>query len=325
MSTTFTIATFNIENLFTRYNFKGKKIKDAQGKTAYRPYTPKELDTAVKDGFIIDKNIFNTTLKPVRKLTAKAIKAVKADILGLQEVECLDTLKRFNSRYMKSKKFKYQMVIDGNDNRFIDVALMSNFPIDFIRTHQFRRKGRSNIFSRDCLEVHVNINGHTLPIFVNHFTSMMRGRAKSRYRREAQSEEVLKILRERFGQDYGSHDFVVLGDFNDYIEPGKETLSGIRKLLETNKMVNVVERLQKGERWTHYYKGDKSYRQLDYIFISRSLADKNPNVFPIIERRGQPKRVNQPGEPPRVKKFFPEVKGNIKASDHCPAAITLQL
>lgn len=325
MSETVTIATCNVENLFTRFHFKGKKVKESQGKITYRPYSAKELEAAVKDGFIIDKKVFKTTFKPVRNLTAKAIKAVKADIVGLQEVENLDTLKRFNSLYLKNKKFKYQIVIDGNDNRLIDVALLSNFPIDFVRTHQFRRKGRSKIFPRDCFEVHVDIKGHILPIFINHFTSMMRGRMRSRYRREIQSEEMVTILRERFGQNYGDHDFVVLGDLNDYMDEGEESLSGIRKLLQTNEMENVVNRLPLNERWTHYYKADKTYHQLDYILISRALAERNPDVLPIIERRGQPKRVNQPNKPPRVKKFFPEVKRNFKASDHCPVAITLRL
>ena len=99
------IATFNAENLFTRHNFRGKKTgkKDSRGRLIYRPYTPKELAAAVKDGFIIDKKVFTRTLKPFRSLTAQSIKGVKADIIGLQEIESLDTLKKFNSAFLKSK------------------------------------------------------------------------------------------------------------------------------------------------------------------------------------------------------------------------------
>ena len=122
MATSVTIATFNAENLFTRYKFKGKKTnkKDSKNRWIYREYTPKELANTVKNGFLIDPKKFKTYLKSTRELTAQAIKAVKADIVVLQEVENLDTL----------KKFKYPMVIDGNDNRFIDVGLLSNFQID---------------------------------------------------------------------------------------------------------------------------------------------------------------------------------------------------
>lgn len=45
------------------------------------------------------------------------------------------------------------------ENLFIDVALLSNYPIDFVRTHQFAKKGRSKVFPRDCLEVHINKTG----------------------------------------------------------------------------------------------------------------------------------------------------------------------
>ena len=327
MPTSVTIATFNVENLFVRYSFKGKKVKDAQGKTTYKPFTQKQLAAAVKDGFIIDKDVFNKTFEPVRKLTARALKAVKADIVGLQEVESMDTLKKFNSGYMGNKRFKYQIVFDGNDTRFIDVALLSNYHIDFARTHQFTRKGKSWVFPRDCLEAHINIKGKTLPVFINHFTSMMRGRSKSRYRREGQSNEMIAILKERFGNNYGDYDFVILGDLNDYMVAGDEAASGIRALLQSDQMVNVVDRLPAGDRWTHYYKGDKSYHQLDYILVSRSLATKagNKQARPVIERRGQPLRVNQKNRPKVVEKFFPEVKGKLKASDHCPVGMTLKV
>lgn len=327
MAAQVTIATFNAENLFTRYNFKGEKTnqKDAKGKWIYRPYTPVELAKAVRDGFIHDTNLFKKSMKPIRGLTAKTIRAVKADIVGLQEVENLDTLKKFNRDHLKSGKFKYQMVIDGNDNRYIDVGLLSNIPIDAIRTHQFVRTGRSKTFARDCLEAHFNINGKPLAVFVNHFTSMMRGRSKSKYRRVGQSEAVLQILKDRFGSNFGKENFVILGDLNDYMVAGKENESGIQALLESNQMVNVVDRLAADDRWTHYYKGDKSYHQLDYLLVSSALAQKNKNVLPVIERRGQPLRVNQKNKPPAVKKFFPGIKGKSKASDHCPVAITLKL
>jgi predicted extracellular nuclease len=327
MSNEVTIATFNAENLFTRYNFRGEKTgqKNSKGNPIYRPYTPKELAKAVKDGFIIDKNIFKSSMEPFRTLSAEAIKGVKADIVGLQEIESLDTLKKFNSGYMKSKRFKYQYLIDGNDPRFIDVGFLSNIKADFLRTHQFRRKGRSRVFSRDCIEAHFNINGKNLVVFVNHLRSMMKGRSKTKTRRETQSEEIIKILKERFGSNYGKSDFIILGDLNDYMEKDKETQSGIRKLLQNNMMINVINNLPENERWTHFYKRKKEYRQLDYILISRSLANKNPNVVPYIERRGQPLRVNQPGQPKKVKKFFNEVKGDKKASDHCPVSVTLNL
>ena len=225
MADEFTIATFNVENLFIRYNFKGKKIKQGN-KTTYKAYTAAELKKAVKDGFIIDSKIITRNFEPIRKLTARTLKAVKADIIGLQEVESLDTLKTFNSRYLNSK-YRYKIVIDGNDPRFIDVGLLSKFPIDYVRSHQFERSGRSYVFSRDCLEVHFNMGGKPLVVFVNHLKSMMGGRHQTKKRRELQSRKIIGILKDRFGSNYGDADFVIMGDLNDYYEPARPNASGI--------------------------------------------------------------------------------------------------
>ena len=323
MATSFTVGTFNVENLFTRYKFRGKRVKYVQGgKTRYKyvEYTPAELSKVVKGGVRIETKMFSRIFGTHRGLTAAAIKAVKADVLGLQEVESLDTLKLFNSGNLKGKaRYKYPFVIDGNDPRFIDVGVLSRLPIDFVRTHQYTRKGRSYLFSRDCLEVHIRVGRKTVPIFVNHLKSMIGGRAQTKARRASQCAGILAILKERFGKNFGQSDFVVLGDMNDYMEPGRQSESGIRDLLKSDQMENVVDRLPEAERWTHFYSRSKEYRQLDYILVSKSLAERNPSARPVIERRGMPRRAE------KVKKFFKDVKGKQKASDHCPVAITLEV
>lgn len=334
MATTFTLATFNAENMFRRFKFKGKKVAAKKGagkaKAVYRPYTAKEIMNAVKDGFIIDKTLFETFFPIGRKLTAKAIAKTGADFIALQEIENLDTLKTFNHQIMTGKgQYKYELLIDGNDNRLIDVGCLSNAEIDFVRTHQYDVKpgGRGLIFSRDCLEVHVKVGHTVLPIFINHLKSMIGGRPQTKPRREEQCRRIVEILKERFGSDYGDSYFAVVGDFNDYLETGKSNESGLRELLTDPMLVNVIDRLPADQRWTHYYQGSKEYRQLDYILLSRRLADDNPNAAPVIVRGGMPKRVNQAGQPPRVnpKDFFAGVTDTAKASDHCPVAITLRL
>lgn len=328
MSTTITIATFNAENLFTRYKFRGKRIKK-NGKMVYLPFTKAELAKAVKDGFILDKNFLSRYMEDNRKLTARAIKVLSADIVCLQEIENLDALKKFNSTYLRTRKYRYlyPLVVDGNDPRYIDVGVLSNYEIDFVRTHQFIKNtnGKGRLFSRDCLEVHFKINNEVLPVFINHFKSMMNGRPATKQRRLNQANGVIDILKERFGASYGRKKFVVVGDLNDYVETGKEDESGIKPLLTDSNLVNVVERLPEDERWTHYYKGDKSYHQLDYILLSKALADAVPRTKPYIERRGQPPRVNQRGKPKRVKSFFRGVTNKKKASDHCPVAMKIKL
>ena len=138
--TKITIATFNCENFFMRYKFNAK-VSEAK------------KNEALENGFILDKKLFERVQPVARELTAKAILASGADIIALQEVENLDTLKSFQKKFLKD--YRFALLIDGNDPRLIDVALLSKIPFDTIVTHQYKTKPNSKrkVFSRDCLEV----------------------------------------------------------------------------------------------------------------------------------------------------------------------------
>lgn len=330
--TSITLATFNVENLFTRFKFKGRRVRvpappDSGKKFTYKrvPYTPEELSAAVANGFVIESKAFSRSLEVSRKLTAKAIIEIDADIIGLQEVENLDVVKMFNSRYLKSKKYPYQYVIDANDPRFIDVGILSRYPVNFLKTYQFKKSGRSRVFSRDCLQASFEIDGKKFTLFVNHLKSMMGGRKQTKQRRLDQSHAILEILDQQFGEDITSENYAIIGDLNDYIEDNKFSHSGISPLLKSQHLVNVIERLPEDQRWTHFYSREKSYHQLDYIFLSQALANKNQEAIPVIERQGMPLRVNPKNGPKKVMKFFKGIKDELKASDHCPVAITIEL
>ena len=71
------------------------------------------------------------------------------------------------------------------------------------------------------------------------------------------------------------------------------------------------------ERWTHYYKCRREYRQLDYILVSSTLMSKVNEVE--IERRGMPRRAKRYTGP----RFRGIGDGHPKASDHCPIVVEL--
>jgi hypothetical protein len=56
----------------------------------------------------------------------------------------LDQFARLNKLLAKS--------IEGNDDRGIDVGLMSGFPVGTMRSHVDDLRNNSRIFSRDCPE-----------------------------------------------------------------------------------------------------------------------------------------------------------------------------
>lgn len=307
MSKTIRIATFNCENLFTRYKFReGLKVEEIS-----------------KEGWDINKVKFEVQDPKVRSLTGKAIRVLDADVVALQEVENLDVVKRFRTKYLGGfKGYPHVVVVDGNDPRLIDVAVISRYPIVHARSYQQLKESprkRSFIFSRDCLEVDVSFDGVLITLFVNHFKSMVGGRAKTRPRRVAQAKAVKQIVVDRFGPSPGRHPFMILGDFNDYMETDRHGKPGIEDIVNWDQVKNVVERLPAEERWTHYYKGQKAYRQLDYILASNGLSSKVKRVE--IERAGMPRRATR-----YTGTRFRGVGENYpKASDHCPVLVEMEL
>jgi len=310
---TIRIATFNCENLFARFKFNANV----------------DPDKASKEGFDINMLAFEILKEDEKRLTGKAIEALDADVIALQEVENLDVLKRFRNQRLKKLKYTYAMLVDGNDPRQIDVAVLSRFPLVATRSHQHLRDGNAFLFSRDCLEVDVKANGKPLTLFVNHFKSMLdkkhpaQGRKTTRAKRVKQAAEVRKIVEARFGASPGSAPWAVLGDLNDFLAPGQGSTSGIADLVTWSEVENVVDRLPEAERFTHFFErapaGEPRVRQLDYILLSSSLANAT-NAIPVIERRGlSTKATEVPGA------RFPGVTAKSEASDHCPVAIDIEL
>jgi len=92
--------------------------------------------------------------------TARVIREVNADLLGTIEVDNRVALQRFNEQLVPANNFEsypHVMVIDGNDDRGIDVGIMSRFPIDTMRSHVDDLKNGNRIFSRDCPEYEITL------------------------------------------------------------------------------------------------------------------------------------------------------------------------
>jgi predicted extracellular nuclease len=313
-----TIATFNCENLFRRFKFSSQA-------------SPEKIEKAIKNGFIIDRALFEIIPDTEKAFTAKAILDCKADIMALVEIENLDTLKDFVSTHLKNKGYKYNLLIDGNDPRFIDVAFISKIPFDYVITHQYIKSSNKKdfVFSRDCLEVKFTIDGEPLYLFINHFKSMFdkkdpkNGRKNTASRRKEQARAVVNILKSRFGDDPGNSNWIVLGDLNDY--PSSD--SSLNVLLDNPWIDNIIfTRLPDSERWTHYWDKssvpvDERYKQLDYILLSKKLAEENISELPVIIRKGLCLNAS------RYDGYrYPGIgKSRPAASDHCPIDISLKI
>lgn len=294
------VATFNVENLFARYRFRDN------------------FDPVGADGFSVNNLAFGLYKGEARRITGKAIKEVNADIICLQEVENLEVLERFNTEYLDGMKYKHRLVIDSHDPRHIDVAVLSRHPFAYINTHRADRNSSNSwwLFSRDCLEIDIDVDGKLLSLYVNHFKSMIPKREGTKARRMEQVQAVADIIDQWWQSENYNGNFIVLGDFNDYIDAN----TSLNPLITHPHLVNVVDRLPQDDRWTHYWAGGHQYSQLDYLLLSKVLADANSND-PKIMRKGMPLRAE------RYTGSRIEGVGwdRPKASDHCPLYMDLNL
>jgi len=160
--------------------------------------------------------------------TARVFKEVNADAVVVVEAENRTSLVRFNEQVIEvveGRPYDHVMLIDGNDERGIDVGLMtrSTVGIDVMRSHVDDLVGQDRIFSRDCPEFHLVLpGGQRLVVLANHFKSKGYGdAATSNARRKAQAQRVREIYDGLIasGVDY----VAVAGDFND--TPDSDPLS----------------------------------------------------------------------------------------------------
>lgn len=205
------------------------------------------------------------------------------------------------------------------------------------------------IFKRDCLELDLRVGGRPVTVYVVHFKSMtngrdgMDGRTSTMPIREAEAKAVRHIIENRFGPDNASRrNFVICGDMNDYQErvdvigdrrSGYDYVhrphlpSALDVFSHDGFAENPMLRRDPLDRWTLYHsRGPEEQHlcQLDYIWLSKGLAQANPQALPEVIRNGQPFRT--PFPPGQEVERYPRTGWDRpKASDHCPIAITLHL
>ena len=353
----FTLASFNVNNLFVRYRFGQTFAGDISGRSAV---------TNPQDGYLpmYDPDLFDLFNVEQRRMAARVLTGDGTrdlpEVLCLQEVESLIALRRFNELHLGAA-YPYALLIDSRDFRQIDVAVLSRFPIISARSHvddldpMPDDPARPWLFSRDCVEVEIALGpdagtdtgADRLTVFVNHFKSKfvdpfrnrtpqarLAARQRAAEHRRRQAVAVAELLVHRFpGSTYDTELFAVVGDLND--EP---SAAPIAPLLAVG-LTNALDRIEsEPQRWTHWWRGANTVSQLDYLLLSPALAEATDGIEPRIERGGISfARVLTDGLPgPRMTRFrrndddqapvpldfrfrrFDQVSTSVYASDHCP-------
>jgi hypothetical protein len=238
------LAAYNLENLFDRAKAmnldsweEGKPILEAfaklnslLGEITYSAANKRKmvelmielgLEKSDKGPFVILRRNHGGLVKRPRAGDLEIIADGRADWVGSLELldEPVDeNAMRNTARVLADLEADVVMVIDGNDERGIDVGLLcrEGFAIETMRSHVDDRMANGiEVFSRDCPEYHLTTpNGNRLIVMVNHFKSKGYGTvAGSNARRKAQAQRVKEIYEGLIAQ--GAQFIAVAGDLND--------------------------------------------------------------------------------------------------------------
>lgn len=246
--------------------------------------------------------------------TGKVIRDVDADILAVIEAEDRKSLETFSEYVLKKvggMPYEEVMLIDGNDDRGIDVAVMckNDYIVQNIQSHIYdlKRNGQP-VFSRDCPEYEIiTPNGNQIIVLPNHFKSKFGGDdRKSRAKRKAQAERTAEIY-ERLRRE-GFTNIVVLGDLND--TPDSAPLKPLLKGTDL-KDVSGHPSFDPGK-----YKGIGTFglgnnsNKIDYLLLSPALYRK-------VKSCGLFRKGAWPGKRPVRWDTYDDIKSKVHvASDH---------
>jgi endonuclease/exonuclease/phosphatase family metal-dependent hydrolase len=311
-----TVGTFNLNNLFDRWNFEG--AVDPAGETVPATFV---FDDEHRRRLQLDSRGKLLVAKPPEDTNriAERLLAADADVWIVQEIENVDALREFNRDHL-SGAYQHVMVIDGNDStRFIDVGVLSKRPLGGVTSWQrtFHPDDPSRpVFSRDLVEVDVldNRRRRMLTIFGTHLKSKfvdfrepdpVAAAAAADLLRARQAEMIAHIIA---GRTSTRQRFLLCGDMNDTPDsvPLKAIAgSGLVNALGSPAEIGVVKttvQLPASPAWTATHKASakpRSFDLIDQIWLSPALAPKLSGAF--IGRRRRLARDGTDHDPAWVK------------------------
>ena len=242
----FSMATFNVENLFDTEN---------------DPHTSDPVLTQAE---------YDQKLTKLVRAVRDGLRA--PTVLAVQEVEHRSVLHDL-SEHPYLRPFRYEpILLEGLDPRGIDVGMLVRS--DRVTVVDLDGDGdggvssdrvEDKLFSRPPLTVEMKIDkALPLVVIVNHFKSKRGGEAKTAARRRAQARYVAELVKDIRARNPEAH-IIVLGDLNDTPDSAP-----LRVLTEEGALRNLVsDEVPKAERYSYIHYGRAQV--LDHILITPSL------------------------------------------------------
>lgn len=193
------------------------------------------------------------------------------DILFMEEVENLNAVNKLVTKGLDKLGYISQVLIDGDDSRGIDVAIIAKYPVIMSKHHSIIVNGQK-LDTRGITEVHLNVNGKTVALFANHWPSQ----ANPAEERIA-AAKLLSDLAANADADL----IIAAGDFNTVETDSPYPFSYLKNFVNAETEArNLGVQMNAG---THWYKGEWS--SLDRFWIhTSSTIPANYKSFQIMNR-----------------------------------------
>jgi len=301
------IGTFNLNNLFSRFNFQGEVSAiptDGPGGITLT-FDQDQFTVRTFLGKLVRAKDEAETVEIARRIKD----VMNADVLAVQEVEHIEILKKFNREHLGGI-YPYAVLIEGNDRRLIDVGILSKLPIGMVVSHQTAVHPDDpdrRVFGRDLLQVEV-LDSHREKLFTlynthlkSHFVPFgedpVQGAIDADHRRKRQAETISKIITR---MERPNSRFVLMGDMNDppdseFLAPmltadGQPLIGTLANPQETRPAKAETPGQGPGPQskaWTHRFNPPgpefPRYELFDHIWVSQALSGRFSS--PMIDRR----------------------------------------
>ena len=277
---TFTLMSYNVQNLFDTTHDEGKDDY------TYLPYETKlqspEIqehckslgnDYWIKSCLETDwsEEVLKIKLQNLAKVISSVNSGVGPDIIVFQEVENKAMLTRLVKKSLRGYGYRYISLLEGKDSRGIDVAVVSRFPIISEKLHEVVLDGVAKP-TRGILQADIKLGNKVVSVFSNHWPSQ----ANPSMARYIAAQTLLEKAME------SSADAVVAaGDFNTI---DGESPHGIDSLIRPHFYVSRDEAILQGRSvfpGTHWYKGH--WGSLDKLFVLKNSNGSVKALFNTYE------------------------------------------
>ncbi|HEX8820723.1 MAG TPA: endonuclease/exonuclease/phosphatase family protein [Archangium sp.] len=193
---------------------------------------------------------------------AAAIASLEASVVMVEEVETQASLDALRDRL---PGLPWAVLGETGAPASVDVGVLSAWPITEVRGHRDqvlrRPDGTATTFSRELLEVHLDVEGTEVIVFAAHFKAKANDDPGRRLAEARAAHDLVAAV----AVEHPRALVVLGGDLNDV--PGSPPLQALE---QDGALLRVASDRPDRETWTYAYSGD--LQAIDHLLLARNAG-----------------------------------------------------